>query len=105
MPVVKSRSLVISPWTSCCSPGPGSQISRSTFGSCPKSLTTPVPHQSSRRSKIICVGAADTTCQGLVVTGQPFARSKCVKVVQSWPSKMCFGTMCRPMSYLYDSMW
>ena len=40
-----------------------------------------------------CSGDEKTTFHGPVVTGKPLAMSKCLKVVQSWPSKMCFGTM------------
>ena len=42
---------------------------------------------------IFCSGEEKTSRQGPVVTGKPLAMSKALKVVQSWPSKMCFGTM------------
>src|SRR5438067_8411677 len=46
-----------------------------------------------RRSSTFCCGEASTTCHGPVVTGHFLARSKCLNVVQSCPSKRCFGTI------------
>ena len=64
---------------------------RSTFGIGARPALA--AHQSSRRSMTFCWGEEKATFHGPVVTGQPLATSKCLKVVQSWPSKMCFGTM------------
>ncbi len=57
--------------------------------------TMPVPHQWSRRSNTFWSGAAYTTFQGLVVTGQSLDTSKWVNVEMSSLcfSKMCFGIM------------
>src|SRR5258708_22375610 len=78
----------------------GCMTIRSIFG---RASASPAftAHQLPRRSTIFCVGDENTTFHGPVVTGQPFARSKCLNVVQSLPLKMCFGTISIPMSYLY----
>ena len=91
MPAPASSWLVISACALCCSPALGSQMLRSTAGS-GASLRS-AAHHVARRSNTFCCGDASTTCQGPVLTGHFFPRSKFLKVVQSCPSKMCFGTM------------
>ncbi len=78
-------------WAFCCSVALGSQMLRSTFGIGARPALA--AHHSSRRSITFCWGEEKTTFQGPVVIGQPLATSKCLKVVQSWPWKTCFGTM------------
>ena len=97
-PVEKSTALEMRPCASCCSPVSGSSTMRSTAGSLPTPAAT--PHQESLRSNTFWVGETFTTFHGPVVTGQPFSRSNAVNFCQSWPSNMCLGTMCRPISYL-----
>src|SRR6516165_3782861 len=75
----------------CCSPAKGSLILRSTAASVV--ILCSGDHQDGRRSNTFCCGEASATCHGPVVTGHFFVKSKCLKLVQSCPSKMCFGTM------------
>ena len=91
MPVPASSWLVISACAVACSPANGSQIVRSIAGSGARPAFT--AHHSGRRSNTFCCSEASTTFHGPVLTGQPLAMSKCLNVVQSWPAKMCFGTM------------
>src|SRR5215469_804591 len=98
MPVPASSWLVIKACAACCSPANGNQILRSTEGSGARLRLA--AHQLGRRSNTFCCGEASATCQGPVVIGHCLARSKCLNVVQSCPSKMCFGTMYTPISYL-----
>jgi hypothetical protein len=49
-------------------------------------------HHLSRRSWIFWSGDAATSFHGPVVTGRSLAMSNALNVVQSCPSKMCFGT-------------
>ena len=65
----------------CCSVALGSQMLRSTFGI--GASPALAAHQSLRRSITFCWGEEKATCHGPVVTGQPLATSKCLKVVQS----------------------
>src|SRR5208337_780518 len=88
---VLSIWLVISACATCCSATAGSHMVRRICG-IGASLAS-AAHQVGRRSNTFCSSEAAVTFHGPVVTGQPLARSKCLKVVQSCPSKMCFGTM------------
>ena len=91
MDIAVSTWFVMRACASVCSPADGSQTLRSTRGIGARPAFA--AHQSSRRSSTFCWGEAKTTFQGPVVTGQPLAGSKCLNVVQSWPWKMCLGTM------------
>ena len=91
MPVPASSWFVMIACAFCCSPALGSQILRSTAGNSANLLSA--AHHEARRSNTFCCGEASATCHGPVVSGHLLAASKCLKVVQSCPSKTCFGTM------------
>ena len=87
----KSTWLVISACADCCSATYGSQMLRRICGI--GASFASAAHHESRRSNTFCCSDDSATFHGPVVTGQPLPRSKCLKVVQSCPWKMCFGTM------------
>ena len=95
--IVSSVVFAVANSTMFVSSLPGSTMMRSASGMSWKPAL--LAHQSLRRSKMRWVGVESTSCQGLVVIGCPFARSRNVNVVGSCPCQTCWGMMWIPMSW------